>query len=110
MQPQEFEQLCESIYGTYWKRPVSRALGRDAKMMPRYASGDTVIPADVAQRLRSIADIGRAGEIVKQVIIAFAAKPAGGSYRRSSQQQAHELAAQIVSALRRHNLLVHEDE
>ena len=113
MQPAQFEHLCESIYGTYWRRPASRALGRDAKMMRRYATGDTVIPADVAQRLLSIAGIGRAGEIIKVVLLELYAAPTRhtrGTGKRGAHEYAHKAAARIVSELRRQHMLVNEDE
>jgi hypothetical protein len=105
MQPQEFEALCESVFGTYWRRPASRALGRDPKMMRRYATGDTVIPDDVAQRLRSIAEIGRAGEVVKAVLLEVYAAPARHTVKRGAHEQAHHAAAQIVDKLNRAGLL-----
>src|SRR5271155_1457754 len=82
MQAAEFRTLCESVYGTYWRHPASRALGRDAKMMARYASGESVVPEDVAARLLAIAEIGPIAEVMKRVIVA--------ATERDARERKHE--------------------
>jgi hypothetical protein len=106
-----FAALCESIYGKYWKRPASRALGRDPKMMRLYAKGATAIPPDLVERLLRIADIGPAGEAVKRVLLdAITARELfPGDPRASTRQRVHELAMEIVAELRREHLITPED-
>jgi hypothetical protein len=108
MKKSEFVGLCRAIWGPYWKRPAARALGRDPKMMRRYESGDSPVPTDVAHRLRALAKIGPAGEIVKSVLLELYAAPARhapGTVKRGALEQAHNAAAQIVDKLNRAGLL-----
>jgi hypothetical protein len=111
MSAAQFTTLCESAFGKHWRRPASRALHRDPKMMARYGNGEANIPTDVAERLLGIAQIGRAGDVIKRVIVkaTTAAKRSPPEYRTSPHQKAHELAIKIVAELRREKLIGPED-
>ena len=112
MQPAEFERLCESVYGALWRRAAARVLGRDPKMMARYATGDTVIPEDVAQRLREHTEISPVAASVKQVILAAAEREARRPKMRekiSGQQKAHFLSLEIAAELERVGLVIAKD-
>jgi hypothetical protein len=90
----EFQTTCESVWGAQWKRPAARALRRDDKMMRLYAAGDTKIPQEIADRLRQVANIGPAGEIIKSLLL--------GKY---PPEFAHAIAATAVDQLQRAGLL-----
>jgi hypothetical protein len=107
MQPDEFERRCESVWGKYWRHAASRALRRDAKMMTRYATGDCVVPDEVARRLLSITEIGPVAEVVKQIIIAATLRDARERKheRISLQETPHFLAVEVLSALKGANLI-----
>jgi hypothetical protein len=109
MQPAEFERLCESVYGKYWRRPAARALGRDPKMMRRYATGDTVVPDDVAQALLRMAQVDPAAELIKGVLVRLLATPGGrvsvATEKRGIHERAHVAAIEIVDTLNRAGLL-----
>ncbi len=111
MQPAEFERLCKSVHGEFWQRPIARVVGRDPKMMARYAHGENIIPPDVADRLRKLNEIGPVAEAVKRVILAAAERearrPKTGE-RISGQQRAHFLSIEIAAELKRVGLVAQE--
>jgi hypothetical protein len=63
-------------------------------MMRLYAAGDTKIPQEIADRLRRIADIGPAGEIIKSLLLA-----------KYPPAVAHEIATEAIRQFKRAGII-----
>ncbi len=106
MSNKEFTALCESIWGTFWRRRASKSLGRDPKMMARYSTGDSIVPPEVSERLTQMANIGPAGEIIKTAAIArLSSKDSFGTERVSVTERAHFIAADAIEELRKRGIV-----
>jgi hypothetical protein len=107
MQPAEFRTLCEAAFGRLWKRPASRALHRDPKMIARYADGEAVVPLEVSTQLKEIAEVGDVERTIKPILLkAFSGWRHPDGIRRSPEQKSHIFAKEIATALRRKTFVV----
>jgi hypothetical protein len=97
MSPEEFTELCKSVFGPRWKNPASRVLGSPVRP---YVIGDNFVPPYLARQLRHIAHVGPAEQIVKQVVLrTLASRQIKGQPHRSPQECAHFLAKEIIAEL-----------
>ena len=91
MTPAELAVAGESIYGSRWRAPLARSIGLSDRMIQYYITGEQPIPAERANHIRSLADIGQTGLIIRASI--RKAAPDLQLYR------AHKVARQILADL-----------
>lgn len=92
MKPEELVRLATAIFGTGWRKPLAREVGRSPKMMRVYERGETPIPETIADRLRSIADLGPEGETVKATVLRH--------LPRTKPRVAHTIAADAADKIK----------
>jgi hypothetical protein len=97
MSPEEFTELCKSVFGPRWKSPASRVLGSPVRP---YAIGENFVPPYIARQLRRIAHVEPAEQIVKQVVLrTLVSREMRGQPHKSPQECAHFMAKEIMAEL-----------
>jgi len=96
MSPDEFTELCKSVFGPRWKNSASRVLGSPV----RAYAGENFVPPYIARQLRRIAHVEPAEQIVKQVIFkTLISRQMRGQPHKSPQECAHFMAKEVMAEL-----------
>jgi len=81
----------ESLYGSQWRTPLSKALKVGTRVIRYWERGERRIPEAIAAQVRQLSDIGPIGLIIRN------------SIRRAAPElprfQSHEMAIQVLADL-----------
>jgi hypothetical protein len=87
----ELATTGESLYGSQWRTPMSKALKVGTRVTRYWERGERRIPEAIAARIRQLADIGPIGLIIRS------------SIRRAAPElprfQSHQIAIQVLADL-----------
>ena len=91
MTPAELVAAAESLYGSQWRTPLSKALKIGTRIIWYWERGERRIPEAIAAQVRQLADIGPIGVIIRSAI------------RRAAPEmprfQSHQMALQVLADL-----------
>jgi len=91
MTPAELAIAGESLYGSQWRTPLSKALKVGTRVIRYWERGERRIPEAIAMQIRQVSDIGPIGLIIRS------------SVRRAapelSRSQSHQIAIQVLADL-----------
>lgn len=87
----ELATTGESLWGSQWRTPLSKALKVGTRVIRYWERGERRIPEAIAASIRQLADIGPIGQIIR------------GSIRRAAPElprfQSHQIAIQVLADL-----------
>ena len=91
MTPAELSAVAESLYGSQWRMPLSKALKVGTRIIWYWERGERRIPEAIAAKVRQLADIGPIGLVIRS------------SIRRTAPElprfQSHQMAIQVLADL-----------
>src|SRR5579863_8576574 len=64
----ELTAVGESLFGKRWVRPLARIAGCDPRQILYFKTGERIVSAKVAAKVRAFADIGQAGTIIRKAV------------------------------------------
>jgi hypothetical protein len=91
MTPVELAAAGESVYGSQWRTPMSKALNVGTRIIRYWERGERRIPEAMAGRIRQLTDIGPIGLIIRSSIRRTAPE--------LSRSQSHQIAMQVLADL-----------
>jgi len=87
----ELATTGESLYGSQWRTPLSKALKVGTRVIRYWERGERRVPQSIATQIRQLSDIGPIGLIIRS------------SIRRVAPEllrfQSHRIAVQVLADL-----------
>lgn len=68
MSAAELVAAGELVFGSRWRTPLAKALGLSDRVIRYYQSGERRISPPIAARVRSLADIGPVGTVIRATV------------------------------------------
>jgi hypothetical protein len=98
MGPKELATSGRTIFGDQWVRPLARLLDCNPSLLRQCKKGERALAPQAAAKVRALAQLGSAGEIVRKVV--------GSTCKGSRPRSTHLAALVIMSELAKRGLLV----
>jgi len=92
MTPAELAAAGESVYGSQWRTPMSKALNVGTRIIRYWERGERRIPKAIAGGIRELADIGPVGLIIRSSVRSVAPE--------LTQFQSHQIAVRVLADLK----------
>ena len=97
MGSQELAAAGRVIFGERWLRPLARALQCSPALIRQCKDGRRALSGEGAARVRAMADLGPAGQLIRQVVAEV--------FAHARPVQTHRVATRLVLGLSKANLL-----